>query len=138
MKTLEEIRGQTGLRIVEVAPDGGAGLIEHGKLKGSVIWSFGGGWEHVSIHPFKRHYVPSWDEMCWLKSLFFYAEEWAVQYHPPVSEYVNNLGNCLHIWRPINQELPTPPSWMTGAKQGQTLSEAYAEGMKELQDGNSM
>jgi len=31
-------------------------------------------------------------------------------------DYVNNHNYCLHIWKPINQEIPTPPSIMVGLK----------------------
>ena len=97
-----------------------------------MIWSNGGGWEHVSFTPFKRFYTPSWDDMCRIKNIFFYPEECAVQYHPPESEYVNNVPNCLHIWRPTEQEMPMPPSWMVGTKKGQTVQQARKIGEKEL------
>jgi len=116
VKTLEELRQQIGVRILEVGPDGGAGLIQHGKLEASVIWSYGCGWEHVSIAPRKKSYTPSWDEMCWLKETFFNDDEWVVQFHPPAAEYVNNVSNCLHLWRPIQETMPTPPAWMVGIK----------------------
>lgn len=96
------------------------------KAVASVIWSDGGGWEHVSICPFKRSYMPSWDDMCQLKDMFFKENETVVQYHPAKSEYVNNMANCLHLWRPTNGVLPTPPSIMVGAKQGQSRAEIEA------------
>ena len=132
MRTLDEIRQQANIIVQQVAEDGGSGEVWFGRVSGSVIWSNGGGWEHVSFAPFKRYYTPSWDDMCRIKNIFFYPEEWAVQYHPAESEYVNNVPNCLHLWRPIDQELPTPPSWMVGAKKGQTMREAYMVADKEL------
>lgn len=116
MKTLNELYQQTGLRIERIGDDGGCGVIQRGKLTASVIWSNGGGWEHVSISPFKTHQTPTWDEMCWLKDTFFHEDEWVAQFHPAKSEYVNNVGNCLHLWRPIEERMPTPPSWMVGVK----------------------
>ena len=116
MKTLEEIRELNNLRIIKTGVDGGCGEIQYGRLKGTVIWSNGGGWEHVSIAPYNRNYTPSWSEMCKLKEMFFRPEEWVVQFHPAETEYVNNVGNCLHLWRPITQTLPTPPAWMVGLK----------------------
>ena len=116
MRTTEELREQKYLIIRQTGPDGGCGEVYFGKLTGSVIWSNGEGWEHVSVAPYKRRYVPSWEDMCRLKELFFYPEEWVVQFHPAESEYVNNVPNCLHLWRPTQEKLPTPPDWMVGVK----------------------
>lgn len=116
MRTLDEIRKQNCFTVVRTGPDGGHGVIHYRKLSGSVIWSYGAGWEHVSVAPFDRKYTPSWADMCKLKELFFRPDEWVVQFHPAETEYVNNVGNCLHLWRPENEPLPTPPSWMVGWK----------------------
>lgn len=114
MKPLEEIRKFPGFTAVKSGIDGGYGVVHHGKLSGSVVWSFGGGWEHVSVSPSDHSYTPSWEDMCWLKDLFFKPEEWAVQFHPAESEYVNFVKNCLHLWRPTQEKMPTPPNWMVG------------------------
>lgn len=127
MKTLEELRDTANLLIRQTGADGGYGEIQYGKLRGSVIWSFGGGWEHVSVSPYKHSYTPSWDEMCRLKDMFWNDDEVVVQYHPAKSEYVNNMPNCLHLWRPINETMPTPPSIMVGIRNGQSLGEARKE-----------
>lgn len=120
MKTLEEIKSTPGLLIIRTGIDGGIGELHLlGKRYGSVIWSFGGGWEHVSLAPYNRRQLPTWDIMCRLKEMFFYDEEVVVQYHPAKSEYVNNVPNCLHLWRPIDQTLPTPPPIYVGIKPGQ-------------------
>ena len=87
------------------------------KIKGeeyTIIASNGNGWEHVSVS--SRHKIPSWKTMCAIKDLFFEEEEVVMQLHPKKSEYVNNHENCLHLWRPINQEIPTPPSLLVGLK----------------------
>lgn len=75
------------------------------------VASSGGGWEHVSVSPKNRNrrVLPTWEEMCAIKDTFWGPEECVVQYHPPKSEYVNNYPYCLHLWRPIGQELPRPP-----------------------------
>jgi hypothetical protein len=78
--------------------------------RASVIISNGQGWEHVSVS-FKTR-CPKWDEMCYIKDLFFNEDEVVVQYHPKKSEYVNLHNNCLHMWRCIDVEMPTPPNWM--------------------------
>ena len=114
MRTLDEIRSCPEIRVMEISLDGGYGLIKFGQLKGTVIWSFGGGWEHVSVSAFKSYYVPSWKEMCRIKEIFFKPEETVVQYHPADSDYVNYLENCLHLWRPTAETLPVPPFWMVG------------------------
>lgn len=80
-----------------------------------VICSDGEGWEHVSVSLPDR--CPTWDEMCYVKSLFWDDHEAVIQIHPPQSEYVNNANYCLHMWRPVNQVLPLPPSWMVGIKE---------------------
>lgn len=124
MKTNDELRNTPNLLISRTSVDGGMGvLFRAGKQFASVIWSNGGGWEHVSVSPFKKSYTPSWDEMCSLKDMFFHDDEVVVQYHPAKSEYVNNMPNCLHLWRPMHEKMPTPPSIMVGVRKGQSGSE---------------
>lgn len=124
MKTNDELRNTPNLLISRTGVDGGMGvLFRAGKQFASVIWSNGGGWEHVSVLPFKKSYTPSWDEMCSLKDMFFHDDEVVVQYHPAKSEYVNNMPNCLHLWRPLDEKMPTPPSIMVGVRKGQSSSE---------------
>lgn len=76
-----------------------------------VIASNGGGWEHVSVQPCnrKRKSCPTWEEMCKIKDMFFQPEECVIEYHPPKSDYVNNVETCLHLWRPIGVDIPMPP-----------------------------
>ena len=116
MKTLEALKQVPNLLVGRTSIDGGQGEVHFHGWTGSVIWSFGGGWEHVSVCPYKRHIVPSWDDMCKLKDMFFKDDEVVVQYHPAKSEYVNNMPNCLHLWRPFEEVMPTPPSIMVGIK----------------------
>lgn len=118
MKTLEEIRNLTNFMIYETAEDGGIGMLYRGgKPFASVIWSNGGGWEHVSIAPLKRSYTPSWEDMCKVKDMFFRDDEVVIEYHPAKSDYVNNMTNCLHLWRPLTEKMPTPPSIYVGIKE---------------------
>lgn len=79
-----------------------------------VIASDGEGWEHVSVSFPAR--MPTWDEMCLVKSLFWSEEDCVVQYLPPKSEYVNNHKFFLHLWRKIGYEYPLPPSIMVEVK----------------------
>lgn len=84
-----------------------------------VVASNGGRWEHISVSLCnqKRKACPTWEEMCEIKDMFFEAEERVVQYHPPKSEYVNMHPYCLHLWRPIDSDLPFPPSIFVGIKE---------------------
>lgn len=72
------------------------------------VASNGGGWDHVSVSKANRK-MPTWEEMCKIKDMFFEDEETVVQYHPRKSEYVNVCDCCLHLWRPIEHMLPAPP-----------------------------
>jgi len=56
------------------------------------------GWNHVSVS--LAHRNPSWNEMCFIKDLFFDEEDLCLQFHPKKSEYVNLHKHCLHIWQP--------------------------------------
>lgn len=69
-------------------------------------------WEHVSVSTQTR--CPTWEEMCWVKSLFFDDEEAVVQFHPPKSKYVNFHPYCLHLWRPLNHDVILPPTIAVG------------------------
>jgi hypothetical protein len=76
------------------------------------------GWEHVSVSVLdhKGVRVPTWKEMCFVKDLFWDAEECVVQYHPPHSEYVNHHPHTLHLWRFLNAAFPLPPHRLVGPK----------------------
>lgn len=76
------------------------------------IASTGGGWDHVSVELKLRGVpdrLPTWEEMCYVKSLFFDDEETVVQFHPPKSRYVNVHPRVLHLWRRQSGEMPLPP-----------------------------
>lgn len=71
-------------------------------------------WEHVSVSIPRAKRCPTWEEMCWIKSLFFRDDEVCVQYHPSAAEYVNVHPYCLHLWKPLAAELPRPPMVAVG------------------------
>ena len=73
----------------------------------AVISGLGGGWGHVSVS--LRHRCPTWDEMCFIKNLFFEKDELVIQFHPPENDYVNCCKYCLHLWQPLNQKIELPP-----------------------------
>ena len=66
------------------------------------------GFEHVSVS--LRHRVPNWQEMCFIKNIFWGEEETVYQLHPPKSQWINNHPNVLHLWRHANKEIPMPPN----------------------------
>lgn len=93
--------------------------------------SDGMGWQHVSITltrtkqvPFRFSHLPkrqesvercpTWEEMSYIKSLFWDDTETVMQLHPPKSEHVNCHPYCLHLWKPDNIEIPLPDSLMVG------------------------
>ncbi len=83
------------------------------------IASDGEGWEHVSISIVNLHdkdRCPIWEEMCFIKDIFWGQTDWVIQYHPAESDYISFHKYCLHLWRPINQKFPTPPSNLVGPK----------------------
>jgi len=79
-------------------------------LKFCVIASCGGGWDHVSVSLVTR--CPTWEEMSFIKHVFFEENEWAVEYHPTADKNLSLAPYCLHLWRPIVAYLPRPPAWM--------------------------
>jgi hypothetical protein len=72
-------------------------------------------WEHVSVS--RHNECPSWDDMCFVKGLFWGEDETVVQFHPPKSEYVNNHPYCLHLWRHKGTKYELPPSILVGLKE---------------------
>jgi hypothetical protein len=76
-------------------------------------------WEHVSVSTQTR--IPTWEEMCWVKSLFWEDDEVVVQYHVAKKDYVNQHAFCLHLFRPTSERLPVPPSITVGLVDGPVL-----------------
>lgn len=127
MKTIEEIKASHRVLIGQGGADGFAGQITLPLWKGTVICSNGAGWEHVSVSPEKMRTVPSWDDMCMIKDIFFKDDEAVIQIHPPKAEYINNMPNCLHLWRCTYKEMVLPPSILVGVRKGQTREEINRE-----------
>lgn len=71
----------------------------------TVIFSNGLGWDHVSV---SARRCPNWQEMHFVKGLFFTDEEVVVQYHPKAAEYRSLHPTCLHMWRWQGGEFPRP------------------------------
>lgn len=65
------------------------------------------GWDHVSVSLFNR--CPRWQEMQYVKLLFFKEDETAMQLHVPMEDHINVHPYVLHLWRPVNAKIPLPP-----------------------------
>ncbi len=87
------IEGPTGRELVIIAADG--------KDPEAL------GWEHVSVSLPDR--CPTWEEMSFVKELFWGEDECVLQFHPPKSRHVNVHPYCLHLWKPVDMNVPTPP-----------------------------
>jgi len=81
-----------------------------GKLQ--IISGQGDGWEHVSVTPTNKKRCPFWEEMVFVKDLFWTEAECVIQYHPAKRNYINVHDYVLHLWKPIGVEIPTPPRIM--------------------------
>lgn len=79
-----------------------------------IIASSDGVWDHVSVHTVGRDgsQTPTWDEMDYVRKLFFRGDEWVIQYHAPVNKHIENHPDVLHMWRPQRETIPVPPAWM--------------------------
>lgn len=89
---------------------GGAFTIpfEKNKVLLRVIASVGKGWDHVSVS--LPHRCPSWEEMEYVKRMFFLPTEVAMQLHVPERDHINIHPHVLHLWRPLKGlNIPVPP-----------------------------
>ena len=77
-----------------------------------VIISAGAGWEHVSVS--RKSRVPTYDDMAWIAQTFWRRDQTVMQLHVPAADHINVAEHCLHLWRPIDQDIPRPPGWMVG------------------------
>jgi hypothetical protein len=87
-------------------------------------------WEYVSVHAYrarqaevvgllgrtggKKTRTPTWREMSYVKDLCWDDEDVVMQLHPRRSEYVNCHIHTLHLWRPVDTAIPTPPAIFVG------------------------
>jgi hypothetical protein len=118
LNELDEFRVRSGsvVRHYGSAGDSTCGVfllrspIDHAPI--CVIASSGMGWDHVSVS--RKNRIPNWIEMDHIKRKFFLPEEAAFELHVAESDHINDHQNCLHLWRPIDQDMPMPPKWMVG------------------------
>ena len=64
-------------------------------------------WEHVSVSTVGR--CPTWEEMCFVKELFWSGSETVLQFHPKKSEYKSDHHFCLHLWKKTGVDHELPP-----------------------------
>lgn len=123
MRDLEEIKKNGYLTIKKEGADGFGGSFYDKKTRCNLnfIFSWGAGWEHCSVSLPTR--CPSWEQMCVMKDLFWNDDEVCMQLHPAKKDYINNMQYCLHIWKPIDKKIPTPPTIMVGFKNNYTIDE---------------
>lgn len=127
MRNINDIKTNPRIHITAASEEGFSGEIALPTWRGSVICSTGAGWEHVSVSPYKRRITPSWDDMCKIKDAFWKDDEAVIQIHPAKVDYVNNMPNCLHLWRCTYKDMVLPPSILVGIKKGQTQKEIAEE-----------
>ncbi len=127
MKSIEEIKKTRNLFIeAETENDGMGGHYTdvHNNKRLNFIFSYQLGWEHLSVSMPSK--TPTWEQMCMMKDMFWNKDEVCIQYHPREEDYVNNHPHCLHIWKPTDVEIPTPPSILVGFKDEEE-KEAFLE-----------
>lgn len=96
-------------------------VVPHPKIKHATMFCIacdlpsepgGQAWEHISTSVKSPKMIfnrcPNWDEMKFVKEMFWDDEDVCIQYHPKQSEYINTHEFVLHIWRPVGIELPRP------------------------------
>jgi hypothetical protein len=109
MKELHIVAMLPNVQLVQIGEDGGSFFV---RLDNTWDWdlrvvaSNGMGWDHVSVSRIDR--IPTWEEMEFVKRLFFEDNEIAMQLHVPASDHINIHPYCLHLWRPQNKEIPMP------------------------------
>lgn len=73
-------------------------------------WCEGPGkdWDHVSVTVCGQKRCPTWEEMKFVKELFFRDDETVLQIHPPTDKNVSLHPYCLHLWRHHTLVIPLP------------------------------
>lgn len=127
MRDINEIKKTKGLIIKKEKSNGFGGSLfpieyKNGKAKINqnpekvlhFIFSWACGFEHLSVSTSVK--TPTWEQMCKMKDIFWKEDEVCMQLHPAKDNYIDNMSYCLHIWKPIKKEIPTPPNLMVGIR----------------------
>ncbi len=86
---------------LQVMCGGGAALAELGIPEEQ--W-----WEHLSISVMRERRCPTWEEMDFIKDLWFDHHETVVQFHVPKSKHINDHPYVLHLWRKYDGSFDQP------------------------------
>ena len=108
MKDLQQIKDEGVIKDLRPL---GAGIIGgicyiRGNWTSVVIFGSGEPYEHVSISMKDKkgkQILPTWEDMCCIKDLFWKKDECVIQIHPPERDYLHGVGgleNVLHLWAP--------------------------------------
>ena len=115
LSDIEQFRVGSGQFATNPGDTEGMFILRDGRRQIRIIFSSALGWEHASVTISYRNnegrtslVMPSWDDMCRVKDLFWSEDETVVQFHPAKSDYVNRHDKCLHLWRPTDAALPPP------------------------------
>lgn len=90
----------------------GAFTINYAGTELHVIISDGEGWDHVSVSTWHR--CPTFDELKWIKNLFWEKDETVIHFWPKESEYVNFHPYTLHLWKKQGVDYELPPKKFIG------------------------
>lgn len=96
----------------------GAFQIPHGEVRLRVLASDGRDWERCGFDPPAWEHIsislgarcPTWEEMDFVKRLFWRDDETVIQMHVPRDNHINAHPYCLHLWKPVGVEIPLPPA----------------------------
>jgi len=112
MKTIKELKEIPKLVLHEIGEDGGTASLYFSRDSKAafIVFSFGGGWDHVSVSYKNR--CCTWEEMCMIKDIFFNENECVVQFHPAQKDYINLHPHTLHLWKKQGVEFEMPPKYM--------------------------
>jgi len=72
--------------------------------------------EHVGVSILLSNRFPTWEEMCYVKCLFWDEDDPVIQIHPAKENYVNYAKYSLHLWRSKDSAQALPPSILVGPK----------------------
>jgi hypothetical protein len=85
----------------------GAFAVPYKNTELKLLASIEKGWDHISVSLPNR--CPTWEEMDYIKHMFFKENEVAFQYHVTKENHINIHPNCLHLWRPQKMIILLPP-----------------------------
>lgn len=118
MQTLKTVKANlksNGASNVEMDVDGIRCIMNFNRQQYSILISWGESWEHVSVSNLRKpKECPTWEAMCFFKDTFWQGHEAVMQLHPPRADYINYHPGCLHLWKPLDAEIPLPPSKLVG------------------------